>query len=138
MTPEQIEHVQRTWQQVSPAAEQVAELFYNKLFELNPAYKDLFSGDMKSQGRKLMTMLGTAVSSLTKLDSIVPAVQDMGVRHVGYGVKPEDYAAVGEALLWTLKTGLGDDFTDDVEAAWTETYTVLASVMTDAAATASA
>ncbi len=132
MTPEQITLVQSTWQQVAPAAGDVAALFYGKLFEVDPKYEALFTGDMKSQGRKLMTMIGTAVSSLTKLDSILPAVQALAVRHVGYGVSAPDYAVVGTALLWTLKEGLGEAFTPDVEEAWTLTYSTLASAMIDA------
>jgi hemoglobin-like flavoprotein len=88
---------------------------------------------LKEQGKKLMTMIGTAVNSLDRLEEIVPAVQDLGRRHVDYGVKNEDYAVVGEALIWTLGQGLGDDFTDDAKAAWIEVYTVLADTMIKAA-----
>lgn len=133
MTPEQVSLVKDSFAKVAPIAEQAAELFYGKLFELNPAYKELFTGDMKEQGRKLMTMIATAVNSLDRLEEIVPAVQDLGRRHVGYGVKSEDYAVVAEALLWTLEKGLGDDFTDDVKAAWIEVYTVLSDTMIKAA-----
>jgi len=132
MTPEQTKLVQESWDQVKPIADQAAELFYGRLFESDPALKPLFKGDMQAQGRKLMTMIGTAVSGLSKLDSIVPAVQDLGRRHVGYGVKASDYDTVGASLLWTLEQGLGDAFTDDVRAAWTETYRTLAGVMIDA------
>ena len=59
-------------------------------------------------------------------------VQDLGKRHKGYGVTAAHYAPVGAALLWTLEKGLGPDFTPDVKAAWTETYTALAGVMTAA------
>lgn len=135
MTPEQIKLVQGTWAQVAPAADQVANIFYTTLFEMEPGYAALFKGDMKEQGKKLMSMLGTAVSSLTRLESILPAVEELAVRHVDYGVKPEDYAVVGEALLSTLKTGLGEDYTDEVEEAWKLTYTTLVKVMTDAAYT---
>lgn len=133
MTPEQVVLVKESFAKVVPIAEQAAGLFYAKLFELNPAYKELFTGDMEEQGRKLMTMIGAAVNSLDRLDEIVPAVQDLGRRHVSYGVKNEDYAVVGEALIWTLGEGLGDQFTDDVKAAWIEVYTVLADTMTKAA-----
>jgi len=132
MTPEQIAMVKGTWAQVVPISEQAAELFYGKLFELNPAYKDLFKGDMKSQGKKLMSMINTAVGSLDKLGEIVPAVQALGQRHVGYGVKDEDYDTVAVALLWTLEQGLGDAFTPEVKEAWTLTYTTLANVMIEA------
>lgn len=135
MTPQQIALVQSSWQKVVPIKEKAAELFYGKLFELDPALKPLFKGDMSEQGRKLMGIINTAVGSLTNLVAIVPAVQEMGKRHVGYGVKDSHYDTVAAALLWTLGAGLGDAFTDEVKAAWTETYVTLATVMKDAAAT---
>jgi hemoglobin-like flavoprotein len=81
-----------------------------------------------------MAMIGTAVANLDRLDAIVPAVQDLGRRHATYGVQPAHYDTVAAALLWTLGQGLGDAFTTPVEAAWTEAYTILATVMKDAAA----
>ena len=136
MTPEKIELVKSSWAKVAPISEQAAELFYGKLFELNPEFKSLFKSDMKEQGRKLMAMLNTAVNSLDKLETIVPAVQDMGRRHVTYGVKEEDYDTVGEALLWTLEQGLGEGFSAEVKQAWTDTYTLVATTMKSAAAEA--
>lgn len=136
MTPQQIELVKSSWAKVVPISEQAAELFYGKLFELDPSVKSMFKGDMKEQGRKLMAILNTAVNSLDKLGEIVPAVQEMGRRHVGYGVKDEHYDTVGEALIWTLGQGLGEAFTDDVKSAWLETYTLVATTMKDAAAEA--
>ena len=132
MTPEQVAMVKDSWAKVVPISDTAAELFYGRLFELNPAYRELFKGDMKSQGKKLMTMINTAVGSLDNLGEIVPAVQALGQRHVGYGVKDEDYNTVAAALLWTLGQGLGDAFTPAVEEAWTVTYTTLAGVMIDA------
>jgi hemoglobin-like flavoprotein len=124
--------VRESWAVVKPISEKAAELFYGKLFELNPEFKSLFKGDMTEQGRKLMAMINTAVNSLDKLDTVLSNIQDLGRRHVDYGVKPEDYAVVAQALLWTLGQGLGDKFTPEVEAAWTKAYTVLAETMIDA------
>lgn len=132
MTPEQVAMVKDTWAQVVPISEQAAAMFYGRLFEMNPAYEELFKGDMKSQGKKLMSMINTAVTSLDKVEEIVPAVQALGQRHVGYGVKDEDYDAVAGALLWTLEQGLGDAFTPEVKESWTITYTTLANVMIEA------
>jgi len=138
MTPKQIQLVQATWAKVLPISDTAAELFYAKLFTLDPALKPLFKGDMKAQGRKLMIMIGTAVNGLTKLDEIVPAVQALGRRHAGYGVKPAHYGTVATALVWTLEQGLGDAFTPEVKEGWVAAYTVLAKTMQDAAATAPA
>ena len=132
MTPDKIYLVQDSWELVKPISDQAAELFYAKLFELDPSLKPLFQGDMKEQGRKLMSTLNLAVTSLSTLETILPAVQDLGRRHVSYGVPDESYATVGEALLWTLEQGLGDAFTDKVKDAWVETYTTLSTVMLDA------
>jgi len=134
MTPEEINLVKESWAKVTPIADTAAELFYGKLFELDPSVKPLFKGDMKEQGRKLMGILNTAVNALDKLDTIVPAIQDMGKRHVDYGVKDKDYDTVGEALIWTLGAGLEDAFTDDVKSAWLTVYTLVATTMKDAAA----
>jgi hemoglobin-like flavoprotein len=133
MTPKQIRLVQSTWRQVEPISDQAAELFYGRLFQLAPSYRRLFTTDAQEQGRKLMQMIGVAVNGLPRLDTIVPAVEDLGRRHLDYDVTEEMYDTVGEALLWTLKHGLGRAFTDDVEEAWTETYNTLADVMKSAA-----
>jgi hemoglobin-like flavoprotein len=134
MTPENQALVRSSFAKVVPIAPQVAALFYDRLFILDPALKPLFKGDMAEQGRKLIAMIGTAVTNLDRLDAIVPAVQDLGRRHATYGIQPAHYDIVAAALLWTLGQGLGDAFTPLVEAAWTEVYTILATVMKDAAA----
>jgi len=133
MTDKQVKLVQETWAKVVPISETAAELFYGRLFQLDPSLKPLFKGDIKEQGKKLMTMIGVAVKGLTDLDKIVGAVQDMGRRHAGYGVKDEHYDTVAAALLWTLEKGLEDAFTEEVKAAWTDTYVLLATTMKDAA-----
>ena len=134
MTPDMIEHVQNSCQKVKPISETAATLVHGRLFELARSLEKLFSGDMEEQGKKLMTMLGTAVAGLKNLEAIVPAVEALGKRHVGYGVEPAHYETVGAALIWTLSQGLGEAFTDEVETAWVETYNTLATTMKAAAA----
>ena len=134
MTPEQVKLVQDSWAKVVPISETAAELFYGKLFELDPDVRSMFKGDMKEQGRKLMAILNTAVNSLTNVEAIVPAIQEMGKRHVQYGVKDSHYDTVGEALIWTLGAGLKDAFTDETKEAWIGVYTLVADTMKTAAA----
>lgn len=138
MTPEQKALVKSSFAHVVPIRETAAELFYGRLFEMDPSLRPLFKGDMKDQGAKLMTMIGTAVNGLDRLEAIVPAVQALGRRHAGYGVRDGHYATVGGALLWTLEKGLGPAFTDDVRVAWTACYGLLADTMKQAAAAAPA
>lgn len=127
------ELVQNTFAKVEPIAEAVAEMFYNRLFEIDPSLRELFKGDMKEQGRKLMDILKVAVNGLDNLDKIVPVVEALGQRHAEFGVQDAHYATVAQALLWTLEQGLKDDFTPEVKDAWTNVYTLLAETMIGAA-----
>ncbi|HTG95134.1 MAG TPA: globin family protein [Pyrinomonadaceae bacterium] len=129
MTNEQIKLVQDSFNQVAPIAETAAQLFYARLFALDPDLELLFTGNLTEQGRKLMQMIGLAVNSLDRMEHLLPVVRSLGTRHVGYGVRNKDYDTVGQALLWTLQKGLGEAFTPDVEAAWRNVYVTLASAM---------
>lgn len=134
MTPQQKELVQQTWTMVVPIADTAAELFYGRLFELEPSYKAMFKHDMTEQGKKLMKTINIAVTALDDIEPLIPVLKKMGADHVGYGVKERDYNVVGAALIWTLEKGLGDAFTDEVKNAWGAVYDVLASVMKQGAA----
>ena len=134
MTPEQQSLVRASFAKVAPIAPAAAKMFYDRLFRLDPSLRALFKNDMDEQGRKLMTMIGTAVANLHRLGDIVPAVRDLGKRHAGYGVTDANYETVGSALLWTLEQGLGADFTPATRDAWATVYRVLAGEMKSAAA----
>ena len=130
--------VQESFEKVKPIAPVAAEIFYTKLFEMDPSLRPLFPGDptdlkMKEQGNKLMTMLGAAVAGLSNLEALIPVLEGLGKRHVGYKVEPAHYDTVGAALLDTLKAGLGDDFTPEHKEAWSTVYGTMAKVMIDAA-----
>ena len=103
--------MQSNWEKVVPIPEPAAGLFYGRLFELDPGLKPMFKSDIKKQGKKLMQMTTVAVSGLNDLNKLVPTVQALGRRRVGYGVKEEHCRTVGTALVWTLENGLGNTFT---------------------------
>lgn len=77
-------------------------------------------------------MLGYVISKLNKLDDIIYEVKKLAMRHVAYGVHTEDYANVGNALIWTLQQALGADWNNELKAAWTEAYMILAEAMINA------
>ena len=136
MTPKQQGAIRSSWANVVPIADTAAVLFYERLFALDAGLRPMFAHtDMQAQRKILMQTLTVVVKSIDRLDTLVPAVEALGRRHAGYGVRAGDYATVGRALLDTLNTGLGDGFTHEVEAAWTEAYELLAGVMLAAAST---
>lgn len=124
--------IQQSFASVAPIADAAATLFYSRLFTLDPTLRLMFHGDLQEQGRKLMQMLQFAVAGLDRIDSLIPAVQALGQRYTGYGIMPEDYVTIGEALLWTFEQGLGPEFTAETRTAWIELYLILATTMQSA------
>ncbi len=133
MNESQIDMIQASFKKVVPIADVAADIFYTRLFEIAPEVKPMFKGDLKDQGKKLMTTLGVVVNGLKSLDKIVPVAQQLAVKHIDYGVKAEHYEPVGAALIYTLEKGLGDEFTPELKDAWVAAYTTLSGVMIDAA-----
>jgi hemoglobin-like flavoprotein len=134
MTLDQKHLVQSSWEKVLPISDTAATLFYGRLFELDPSTRPLFKDtNMAQQRKKLMQVIGTVVNGLNRLDQLIPAVCNLGRRHLAYGVRDEHYSSVGTALIWTLEQGLGADFTPEVREAWTTVYALLAETMKNAA-----
>lgn len=138
MTPQQIALVKESFTKVLPIKDVAAAAFYDRLFTLDPSLKSLFNGDIQAQGRKLMMAIGTVVAALDRLETVLPTVQDLARRHVSYGVKDSHYATVGGALLDTLASAFGKDFTPELRDAWATAYGILSGAMIAAAETAKA
>ena len=133
MNAAQQELVRTTFARLAVMPEVAAALFYERLFAINPSFRSLFTHDMRIQGVKLMSMLAMVVYNLPEPGQVLPAIRDLAVRHVDYGVKLADYDALREALLWALEQALEKDFTPAVRKAWTVCYDELASEMKVAA-----
>lgn len=126
---------------VVPIADTAADLFYRRLFELQPSYRALFSDDLARQKAKLVSMLAFIVKSLDFRDEqwredvnenedLFYVLLALGRRHTElYRIPDESYEVVGEALLWTLDYGLGEAFSDEVRNAWAEVYGAIAMTM---------
>ncbi len=137
MTPDQKRIVRSTWAQVVPIADTAADLFYDRLFKLDPQIERLFGHtDMTAQKRKLTAAVSQAIADLEHPDTLTRSLEDLGRRHAGYGVEKSHYDTVGSALLWTLERGLGDAWTDDVREAWMQAYGYISSCMIGRAQTA--
>lgn len=136
LTAEQLSAIKSTFSAVEPIADDAAKLFYDRLFEIAPDTRPLFNGDMKEQGRKLMSAIKTLVAGLDRPERIIPVLEELGRRHKDYGVTEDHYEAVGAALLWTLAKGLGPAFDADAESGWTALYGIVSSQMKYAASNA--
>jgi hemoglobin-like flavoprotein len=127
------ELVQTTFARLAVMPEVAGALFYDRLFAKNPSFRTLFKNNMRIQGVKLMTMLAMVVYNLSEPDQVSTAIRNLAIRHVEYGVEPDDYDALREALIWTLEQALGEDLTPAAREAWSVCYDELASEMKAAA-----
>lgn len=122
--------LKQSFDRIVPQKEAFAEAFYNRLFTLYPQTKILFANtNMKRQQNSLMATLAIVVSGVAKGDNLTSIIEQLGQRHKGYGVKPEHYSMVGQALLETLKEFLGENWTAETEATWTSAYQVISQTM---------
>jgi nitric oxide dioxygenase len=129
MTPQQAALIHDSFAEIAPESDLVARIFYDRLFEIAPQMRPFFREDMTEQRVKFMATLSMLVNSLSNLDIVLPAAGKLAKRHVNYGVIPEHYPIVGQALLWTIQRTLGLNWTSDIAAAWTEAYGMLSDHM---------
>lgn len=110
MTPEQKDLIRDSWHRMEAIGDPLAALFYERLFEIDPTLRALFlRADMVVQHGKLLQALSIVVVSLDRLESLEPVLEQLGRRHVAYGVRKGHYTVVGSALSWTFARCLGDD-----------------------------
>ena len=122
--------IKRSWRvfrEMDPAV--IGDAFCSKLFSYNQWLRKMFPGNMGRQYQKLMDMINTIVARLDKLKELTNEISAVAQRHVQYGVRPGHYKLVGNALLWKLKQGLGNDWTPELENAWTKCYALLSEAM---------
>ena len=118
MTSRQKQMVQESFPAIHERAEPLALLFYGRLFQIAPAVRPMFHGDIGIQTRKFADTLAVLVEALDDFDGQRPALLAMGLRHVGYGVVPGHYDILAAALLWALGHMLQPDFSTEVRSAW--------------------
>jgi hemoglobin-like flavoprotein len=129
VTPEQIKLIKLSFAPLIGRKLEAGKLFYQRLFEIAPDVKSMFKSDINAQADKLMSTLGLVIANLQDAPTLVSMLENLGQKHVGYGVQEEHYDKVGAALLWTLEKMLGDAFTNEAKIAWSDLYQTAASVM---------
>lgn len=129
MTRDEIAKVQASWRSAAPVKYIAAELFYVKLFELDPTLKLLFGDHPKMRQRKFLQLMDATVNGLERTDVLMPAIRELGIRHPLFGDSDEHHATVGTALMWVLEKCLRRDLTPTLRAAWIKTFGVLSQTL---------
>ena len=132
-----VDALETSFDLVAPRGDELMDVFYARLFEAAPAVRPLFaSTDLRKQKIMLLRVLVLLPQSLRDLDTIVPALRDLGARHVRYGAQPEHYPVVGAVLIASMAEVAGDAWRPEYERAWTAAFDVVAGAMLDGAAQA--
>ncbi|MEU3272352.1 globin domain-containing protein [Saccharomonospora sp. NPDC006951] len=129
-----VDLIRDTWRQAEPYTPEISQFFYGMLFTLAPATRDFFPINMEVQRGRLVRALVHILQLVDRPDDLAPYLRQLGRDHRKFGVIPNHYEAVGTALLAALKRHLGPAWTQPVELAWAEAYTIIARSMQEAAA----
>ena len=120
LTAAQKRLIRESFRKLEPALDLVGQLFYLKLFRLDPAFRARFAGDPKTQGRKFMAAVKLTIISLNHEDGLAPTLKLLGVRHRQLGIKVRDYRTMAKAWMWTLERSLEKSFTRETKDVWTK------------------
>src|SRR5260221_14085164 len=97
MQQKQKEIVRQTWKQLVPIADTSATLFYQRLFEIDPSTRPLFTGtDIPEHRRKLMQSIGLSANVLDQSSEIRPSLVLHCVPHLNYVVTDKHSDSLGE------------------------------------------
>jgi len=134
VTPAQADLIRTSFDAMWPVRRRLAELCYARLFELAPEARSLFRNDMERQRLKLMDMMAALVGALDQRELFQSLIIHSGRQHAEFGVTPAQYAAFGEALIWSLAQQFGAAFTPELRAAWSVLYAAVQEEMIRAGA----
>ncbi|GAA2905231.1 hypothetical protein GCM10010517_71400 [Streptosporangium fragile] len=129
MMPEQVAIVLAGVDRLRPRMEEVADDFYARLFARHPELRPLFSADIALQRRKFADELELIVRAIPDFGSFVERARHLGARHAAHGVRVASYAQVRAVLFEAIGQALGDDWTEETEAAWGSAYTLITETM---------
>lgn len=133
LTARHITLIQHTFHDLIPQDPEMevffGDIFYRKLFAINPELRPLFHIGIAEQAHRLVTMLRWMVEHIPSEQDFHTQVAALGTRHVGYGVLPEHYMQVGEALIWVFQETMAEDFTPELKQAWLEVFQTITETM---------
>ena len=132
-----LDALETSFDHIAPRGDELMDVFYGRLFAVAPSVKPLFAGtDLKRQKAMLLAALVLLRRSLRDLESVTPALRELGARHVRYGAQPQHYPVVGEVLIASMAEVAGDDWRPEYTAAWAAAYGIVSGAMLAGAASA--
>src|SRR3954452_13303683 len=129
MTPEQVAMVTSSLPRLRAGAGELTERFYSALFRNQPAARTMFPDDLTELRGKFLVELDAIVGAISDLNAFAIRAKHLGAMHRGHGVGSAHYAAGGAALLEAVAVVLADEWSADLEAAWSPAYSMVSQTM---------
>lgn len=104
-------------------------VFYNRLFDVHPVCKHLFTRGIQSQGKFLVKMITMALSQATNAEKFKALMENLAMTHCQWGVRAIEYGIVGDVLFYSLHAVLGEAYTSAVEQSWCRVYSTMLSLI---------
>lgn len=129
------ETVRATLPAVSGAIGEISAVFYNKLFAAHPELlRDLFNRGNQANGTQQQALAGSISAFATAMvDSNRPPeamLNRIAHKHASLGITRGQYQVVHTHLFDAIAEVLGEAVTDEVAAAWSEVYWLMADRLT--------
>ena len=133
LTTAQIDLIRESFRRLQPDVETASGLLYERLFEIAPELRAMFRSDMAEQGMQFMSTLGVILQHLDDPETLRPHLEHLAQGHAAYGVKAEHFEPMGQALIWSMRKTMGENFPEGAAAAWKAAYELLAREMVEMA-----
>ena len=129
------ETVRATLPAVSGSIGEIASVFYDKLFTAHPELlRDLFNRGNQANGAQQQALAGSIAafaSALLEHPDTPPEtmLSRIAHKHASLGITPDQYEVVHTHLFAAIAEVLGSAVTDEVAAAWSEVYWLMADAL---------
>jgi hemoglobin-like flavoprotein len=129
-----VELLRQSFETVIERSPYLTHRFYEILYDRYPVTLKMFPLSRRAQQENMLTQALVAVlDHLEDAPWLTTNLRGLGARHVNYGVTDEMYSWVGTSLLATLREVAGDDWSLELENAWTEAFWAIANLMREGA-----
>jgi hemoglobin-like flavoprotein len=124
MTDRQLMLLKNSWSFMMIRSQDAETLFYLKISE-TVLFRMSLRSQLKEQAGRLFHMITLILTKFHHPDDILTEIKQVHEWKKRYGLREEDYALVGECLLFTIKKSLGETYTPETHEAWCCAFSVI-------------
>jgi len=131
LSADTIARVKATVPALAEHGEAITLAMYARLFQ-DDHIRALFNHANQGTGAQPKALAGAILAYAQNIDNlgvVLPVVERIAHKHVGYHILAEHYPFVAKALLGAIQDVLGEAATDEILAAWGEAYWFLADIL---------